>query len=84
MFRRSKRFENVVMLTLGPNDRLVVETAERLSEGDVEMLREHLAHFAKVDTNRVLVVYNATVKVLREFDPPPPKVILQSVEWRGI
>lgn len=81
MFRRRKRFENVVMLTLGPNDRLVVETAERLSEHQLEMVREHLALFAKVDKDRVLIVYNATLKVLREGEPPPPPVILDPGRW---
>jgi hypothetical protein len=68
--------ENVVILALAPNDRLVVETATRVTTEEAERIRDWTADFAGVAPQRVLVIYNATLKVLREAEPPPPPVIM--------
>lgn len=66
----------VEVLNLQPGDFLVFETRERLSKDMAERIREQFAEFTGMDGKRLIVVHNATLKVLREGEPPPPPVIL--------
>lgn len=75
----------VEVLTLRPGDRLVVETPEQISRAVASEIRQSMAEFAGIAPERVLVVVNATVRVLREGSPPPPLVRLEpATERRGI
>ena len=74
--RKPYTLPRIAVLDLTPNDRIVVEMHERVSDDDADSIREGLAEILGIDGARVLVVYNATLKVLREGEPPPPRVIL--------
>jgi hypothetical protein len=66
----------VKVVEIRPGDRLVVECPDRVPEDYALEVRRYLAEFFGIDEARILVISNATVKVLREGDPPPPPVIL--------
>lgn len=78
---RPKPLGRVAVLELRPNDRVVMETSHRLTNSRASEVREDLAETLGIDVDRVLIVYNATLKVLREGEPPPPPVILDPGRW---
>jgi len=73
---KAKPLGRVAVLELRPNDRVVLETTQLLYDDEPTSIREDLAEALGIDSDRVLIVYNATLKVLREGDPPPPPIIL--------
>jgi hypothetical protein len=64
------------VLELRPRDRVVVYAHTRVSADEANYVRRRLADVLDIDDRRVVVVYNATLAVLREGEPPPPPVIL--------
>lgn len=82
-FQKRTVLPRVEVLNLQPGDFLVIETRERIPPMAVEAMREQLSTFTGVDERRVIVVYNASLKVLRQGDPPPPPVIIEpATEFR--
>lgn len=66
---------SVEVLDLRPGDTLIVEVHERLTiAAATEIRRQFLDYFG--EATRIVVVQNASLKVLREGDPPPPPVIM--------
>ena len=75
LFRRMP-LAQVEVLTLRPDDRIVIETLERIAPKHLDEMRRQAAQAVGVDETRVIIVYNATLKVLRHGDPPPPPLII--------
>ena len=73
--RRPPEAEQVNVLRLAPDDRLVVTIAEpdwmdpESAAAVVEDIRETAARWAGIDPGRVLVSYGARIDVLRQEDP---------------
>jgi len=67
---------DVKVVEIRPGDRLVVECPDRVPEDCAVDVRRYLAEFFGIDEGRILVISNVTLKVFREGEPPPPRVML--------
>jgi hypothetical protein len=77
-FRRKPTIvPRVEVLNLQPRDFLVIQTRERMPAEAVDEMLNRFAEFTGIDRKRVIVVYNASLKVLREGEHPPPPVIVE-------
>jgi hypothetical protein len=74
-FRR-RLIPRAEVIEIRPGDRIILEWRERLTRDMIDAVREQASKAFGVEVNRVIVVQNATVKVLRAGDPPPPPVIV--------
>lgn len=74
--RNATQPADVRVLWLAPDDRLVIETRERITKSQAHDIKASVVDSLGIDADRVIVVANATLSVLREGEPPPPPVIL--------
>lgn len=65
----------VEVLELRPSDTLVVEVHEWVTRAQADHVRQQFTDYFGKET-RIIVVQNASLKVLREGDPPPPPVVI--------
>lgn len=79
-FRRTP-VTSVQVLELRPTDRVILECSDRVSTAVAGTIRNALASRLDIHESRILVISNATLRVVREADPPPPPVIMSPQGW---